>query len=347
MRLFLLLVALPCWADGSGRPHFLNAFRRGGASSKISKHIVVDDLPIKNTTEFDVSKPVSQIATVGESEKPLTDDIQLLALILSDIVEAESPTIHTLFEEFCILGLERAAKLGLERVVKPDDETKQPEPSLDEVISQMIRKAAKLTHEEALGVLRSFTIMLNLLNSAEVHHRIRVLRRHASVSDTSGGPLPMLEESTRGTMSNLLKWGLATKEQLYEQLCRQKVEIVLTAHPTEVQRKSLLRKYGQVSDLLAYLERPDLSAFEKTAAKGDLRRIISSIWGADEIRRKKPTPQQEAAGGNAIIEGVLWDAVPSFLRKLDGQVRRLCAVFNRGRVGANALLPYTIVFPIL
>ena len=48
-------------------------------------------------------------------------------------------------------------------------------------------------------------------------------------------------------------------------------------------------------------------------------RIISSIWGTDEIRRNKPTPQQEAAGGNAIVESVLWDAVPSYLRKLDRQ----------------------------
>lgn len=47
----------------------------------------------------------------------------------------------------------------------------------------------------------------------------------------------------------------------------------------------------------------------------------SSIWGADEIRRTKPTPQQEAAGGNAVIESVLWDAVPSYLRKLDAQCR--------------------------
>ena len=38
-------------------------------------------------------------------------------------------------------------------------------------------------------------------------------------------------------------------------------------------------------------------------------------------RRQKPTPQQEAAGGNAIIESILWDAVPSYLRKLDAQCR--------------------------
>ena len=49
--------------------------------------------------------------------------------------------------------------------------------------------------------------------------------------------------------------------------------------------------------------------------------FIASIWGCDEIRRNKPTPQKEALGGIAIIESVLWDAVPSYFRKLDSQLR--------------------------
>lgn len=52
-----------------------------------------------------------------------------------------------------------------------------------------------------------------------------------------------------------------------------------------------------------------------------MRAIIAAIWGSDEIRRVKPTVQKEAAGGNAVIESVLWDAVPSYLRKLDAQCR--------------------------
>ena len=49
--------------------------------------------------------------------------------------------------------------------------------------------------------------------------------------------------------------------------------------------------------------------------------FVASIWGGDEIRRNKPTPQAEAQGGIAIIESVLWDAVPSYYRKLDAQMR--------------------------
>ncbi len=77
----------------------------------------------------------------------------------------------------------------------------------------------------------------------------------------------------------------------------------------------------KISELLAHLERSDLSPFERAEALNNMRAIIAAIWGSDEIRRVKPTVQKEAAGGNAVIESVLWDAVPSYLRKLDAQCR--------------------------
>lgn len=76
-----------------------------------------------------------------------------------------------------------------------------------------------------------------------------------------------------------------------------------------------------MTEILAYLERPDLHPYERSEAMANLRRIISSLWGSNEIRRKKPSPQMEAAGGISIIESVLWDAVPAYLRKLDAQCR--------------------------
>lgn len=66
----------------------------------------------------------------------------------------------------------------------------------------------------------------------------------------------------------------------------------------------------------AVMEQNKFDAFQ---TQTDLKRIISSIWGADEIRRLKPTPQEEAAGGNAVVESTLWEAVPAYLRKLDQQ----------------------------
>ena len=128
-----------------------------------------------------------------------------------------------------------------------------------------------------------------------------------------------MEDSIKGTLQQLLDSDGATKDEIFEQLCNQKVEFVLTAHPTEVNRKSVLRKYRKVSELLAYLERSDLLPHEQYSGTIDLQRIISSVWGMDEIRRNKPTVQKEAAGGLAIVDTVLWKAVPDYLRKLDKQ----------------------------
>jgi phosphoenolpyruvate carboxylase len=191
-----------------------------------------------------------------------------------------------------------------------------------------------MSADQAVGVMRTFSIMLNLINSAEVTHRTRTLQQYEShieqqqqqkVEETTStvGPLPLLEDSIRGTIDALLSSTNpqpVSPQQIYHQLLRQKVEIVLTAHPTQVQRKSLLRKYRTISETLQL--RDDVShtkGYGPIQIRDHLARIISSIWGADEIRRSKPTPQQEAAGGNAVIETVLWDAVPTYLRKLHTQ----------------------------
>lgn len=257
----------------------------------------------KETSNLEVSLPLSQSFKVSDREAPLMNDIEMLSNILAEIVQSEDPKVHDIFIEFRDYGLERAADSTDVKALK-----------------KMINRASKLSPDEALGVMRSFSIMLNLVNIAEVHHRNRMLRQH-ELGNVVSSPLPLTEDSIRGTIDALLESGLATKEQIYDQLARQKAEIVLTAHPTQVQRKSLLRKYREVTELLAYMERPDVTDFDREAAHSDLRRIISSIWGADEIRRRKPTPQQEASGGHAVLESVLWDAVPSYLRKLDAQCR--------------------------
>ena len=66
---------------------------------------------------------------------------------------------------------------------------------------------------------------------------------------------------------------------------------------------------SKITETLAVLDRPDLHPYERSEALSTIRRDIAATWGSDEIRRTKPTPQQEAAGGNAMVETVLWEAV--------------------------------------
>lgn len=260
------------------------------------------------TESMEVSVPLSQGLTVSE---PLMRDIEMLSDILADVVEKENPRVHDLYCQMRQLGLERGASL----TAGSTDNT---------ALEKMIACAQDLSPQDALGVMRCFSLALNLVNAAERHHRLRDIRHYDMIHEDSEklvGPLPMTEDSMRGTMDLLLDTSQASADEIYKQLSKQKVEIVLTAHPTEVNRRTVLRKHRFVTETLAYLERPDLLPYERSEAIGSLKRTISSLWGSDEIRRKKPTVQQEAMGGIAIVESVLWDAVPAYLRKLDAQCR--------------------------
>lgn len=187
-------------------------------------------------------------------------------------------------------------------------------------LTTMIERAKDLSAKECLGMVRCLSTALCLVNAAEVQHRLRTIKLHEKeYANALPGPLYHTEDSVKGSVQAILQSNQATKDEIFHQLCTQSVELVLTAHPTEVNRKSVLRKYRKCTELLAHLERPDLLPSEKLQATYDLQRIISSLWGMDEIRRTKPTPQKEAAGGLAILESVLWDAVPGYLRKLDAQ----------------------------
>ena len=80
------------------------------------------------------------------------------------------------------------------------------DPNNSDALAEMIAYAQDLTSEQALSVMRIFSIALNLVNSAEVAHRLRVTRDHEMKADRNAhvGPLPMLEDSMRGTIENIL-----------------------------------------------------------------------------------------------------------------------------------------------
>lgn len=62
--------------------------------------------------------------------------------------------------------------------------------------------------------------------------------------------------------------------------------------------------------------------FERDEVRDGLKREVASLWASDEIRRFKPTPVVEAQSGLAVLESVLWYAIPNYLRKLDAEMRR-------------------------
>jgi phosphoenolpyruvate carboxylase len=186
----------------------------------------------------------------------------------------------------------------------------------DENFRELEDLLRQLPVDETFNISRAFAHFLTLANVAEQHHRVR--RRRMYQQDPEAAPQ---RGSFDETFRRLLKEGVAP-EALHETICRQQVECVLTAHPTEVVRRTLLRKHNRIAALLARRDAGDLTTFERDDVAEALHRDITSCWLTDEIRRTKPTPLDEARSGLAYLEETLWDIVPRFLRLLDTALQK-------------------------
>ena len=169
---------------------------------------------------------------------------------------------------------------------------------------------------ETLNISRAFAHFLTLANVAEQHHRVR--RRRVYLQDPETAPQ---RGSFTETFRRLLEEGV-TPEALHETISRLQIECVLTAHPTEVVRRTLLRKHNRIAALLAQRDAGGLTPFERNDLAEALHRDITSCWLTDEIRRARPTPLDEAQGGLAYLEETLWDIVPRFLRQLSAALKK-------------------------
>ncbi|WP_010201512.1 phosphoenolpyruvate carboxylase, partial [Pseudomonas amygdali] len=165
-----------------------------------------------------------------------------------------------------------------------------------------------LGDDELLPVARAFNQFLNLANIAEQY---QLMHRR---DDTQ--PLPF-ESRVLPELLDRLKTEGHTPDALARQLSKLEIELVLTAHPTEVARRTLIQKYDAIAAQLAALDHRDLNSTERAQITSRLQRLIAEAWHTEEIRRIRPTPVDEAKWGFAVIEHSLWHAIPNYLRKAD------------------------------
>jgi phosphoenolpyruvate carboxylase len=230
-------------------------------------------------------------------DKNLRDDIHLLGDLLGETLRAqEGEGLFEMVER--VRALAKSARAGS---------------SSD--FDKLTALLGNLSANEALPVARAFAQFLSLANIAEQHHRVR--RRREYQRDEKAKPQP---GSCDEVFGRLISEGL-DKERLFAAVRDLCVELVLTAHPTEVMRRTLLQKQRRVADLLARQDHEDLTIPEREAAVEELRREITSMWETDEVRHERPTPLDEVRGGLIAFEQTLWDAIPQFLRTLDRALR--------------------------
>ncbi|MGB0966513.1 MAG: phosphoenolpyruvate carboxylase, partial [Litorivicinus sp.] len=167
----------------------------------------------------------------------------------------------------------------------------------------------ELRGEELIQVTRAFTQFLNLANIAEQHDRVR---RHQNNVAQDG--LLLGDDGLRETIARLKAAG-HTSQQIAQAVPQLSIDLVLTAHPTEVVRRSLIQKYEAMAECLNALD-GELSPREHRHQQRRLARLIAECWHTDEIRGQRPTPVDEARWGFAVIENSLWQAVPDVLRDI-------------------------------
>lgn len=178
-------------------------------------------------------------------------------------------------------------------------------------LSKQLEKELKgMDLDEAVPLARAFSHYLNLMGIAETHHRVRRTKISSHVS-----------KSCDDVFNRLIQSGYS-QEEVYNAVCQQQVEIVLTAHPTQINRRTLQYKHLRIAHLLERNDRGDLTHEDKDQLIEDLVREITSLWQTDEIRRRKPTPVDEARGGLHIVEQTLWKAVPQYLRRVSNALKR-------------------------
>lgn len=180
----------------------------------------------------------------------------------------------------------------------------------------LIATLSSMPADELVLIARAFSHYLNLANIAEQHHRVR--RRRDYQRQSSPHPQP---GSIDELLPRLLEKGVTVK-QIARSLADLQIEFVLTAHPTEVSRRTLMRKFDAIAHVLEALDHDDFTPGERDEQLRQLRRLLISSWHTDEIRRSQPTPVDEAIGGIAVIEQILWQAVPKFLGELDAAMFR-------------------------
>lgn len=174
---------------------------------------------------------------------------------------------------------------------------------------ELLSTLQNLSNDELLPVARAFSQFLNLTNVAEQYHTISPKGEGAHHPEMLSKVFDRLKQQP-----NL------TEAQIREAIESLSLELVLTAHPTEITRRTLIHKLVEVNSCLKQLDHNDLSDYDRSLIMRRLRQLVAQAWHTDEIRKYRPSPIDEAKWGFAVVENSLWEGVPGFLRELNEQV---------------------------
>src|SRR5262245_45473893 len=180
---------------------------------------------------------------------------------------------------------------------------------------QLSQAVASLSSATARATASAFALYFDLVNLAEEGHRIQALRERERALD----PAPIADSI--GEAVSLLRERGVTSMQMAALLDELHVELVLTAHPTEAKRRTVLSTLQRISDTLRRLQRPDLLPREHAAELASLKAEVTTLWLTDRARTTRPAVTDEVRTGLYFVDAIFWDAVPAVGADLDQALR--------------------------
>ena len=229
-------------------------------------------------------------------DTPLREDLRLLGRILGD-------TLRLLEGEDTFNQVEQVRRAAIDFHRRRDDAARA---ALDSLL-------AGLEPTTSTVVVRAFTLFALLYNIAEDLH---TNRRHRAEG---------LPEQVPGTLACALLRvqaqgaGPAALRGFFDHA---RVAPVLTAHPTEVQRKSILDREHEITRLLALRDRMRLTPAEAAEIDTGLRRAMITLWQTRILRSFKLTVQDEIENGLSYFRSVFLNELPRLLNEVEDTLRR-------------------------
>ncbi|HET9662639.1 MAG TPA: phosphoenolpyruvate carboxylase, partial [Burkholderiales bacterium] len=234
---------------------------------------------------------------VGDKDAPLREDIRLLGRLLGDTLQEQEGV-----GRFALVEDIRRTAVRYRR--EGDDAARA---ALEAILNA-------LDHETSISVVRAFTFFSQLANIAEDLHHKRRRRAH----QIAGSP------PQEGTLAHALARMQSpdARAQLHDFFRDALVAPVLTAHPTEVQRKSILDCQLEIARLLAERDRAPMASAQLEDNEEALRRVILILWQTRILRTMHLTVQDEIENGLAYFRRTFLGAVPQLHADLEDLIAR-------------------------
>jgi phosphoenolpyruvate carboxylase len=230
----------------------------------------------------DVAEEVPSLA--GEA---LNRDIKLLVGLLGEtLVRHEGQGLLELVER--VRSLSKATR---------DATSSSTADDLDDLLSGVDLETATL-------LVRAFSAYFHLANIAEQVHRAD---ERTQLADEEGPLRLAIEEIGRSDLP---------PEEVQSLLDRLELRLVLTAHPTEAVRQSILGKRRRLAELLEQRSNPRATDDDRRRAEREIAEVVDLIWQTDELRRKPPTPAEEASSVVFYLDDLFGAVVPDLLDDL-------------------------------